>query len=227
MTGPLVAKLGGNALALLPHAIESADGRPLALVHGGGAQITALMEHRGIPARFVDGRRFTDLPTLACARTALADVSDALAAELRLLGCEARAFRDGDLLECARRRDLGLVGEPVAVDAAPLRDAWAAGRIPLIAPIGRDGRSPRLLNVNADDVAAAVAVALGADELAFLSDVPGVLDAHGDVLPEISAARPPDASGGMLPKLAACAAALDGGVRRVRIGTGSGTEVRP
>ena len=58
-----------------------ADGRPLALVHGGGAQITALMERRGIPARFVDGRRFTDLPTLACARTALADVSDALAAE--------------------------------------------------------------------------------------------------------------------------------------------------
>lgn len=225
MTAPLVAKLGGNALGLLPHAIEAADGRPLVLVHGGGAQITALMEQRGIPSRFVDGRRFTDLPTLACARVALADVSDDLIAALRGLGREARAFRTGELLECARRRDLGLVGEPVAVAAGPILDALGADRVPLIAPIGRDGASPRLLNVNADDVASAVAVALGADELAFLSDVPGVLDEAGAVLPEISAAAPPAVSGGMLPKLEACSAALAGGVRRVRIG--AGTEVRP
>ena len=86
MTGAFVAKLGGNALALLPDAIAAADGRPLVLVHGGGAQITALMERRGIASRWVDGRRFTDLPTLACARVALADVSDALVGELRALG---------------------------------------------------------------------------------------------------------------------------------------------
>ena len=225
MTGPLVAKLGGNALGLLPDAIAAADGRSLVLVHGGGAQITALMERRGIPARFVDGRRFTDLPTLACARAALAGVSDQIAAELRALGREPQPFRDGAVLACTRRADLGLVGEPASVDAEPLRAALAADRVPLVAPIGRDGVSPRLLNVNADDVAAAVAVALGADELAFLSDVPGVLDEAGAVLPEISAAAPPPASGGMLPKLAACAAALDGGVRRVRVG--AGTEVRP
>lgn len=225
MSGALVAKLGGNALALLPDAIAAADGRPLVLVHGGGAQITALMERRGIPARFVDGRRFTDLPTLACARVALADVSDGLAAALRDLGREAQAFRNGELLECARRHDLGLVGEPVAVASEPIRAAWSADRVPLIAPIGRDGDSPRLLNVNADDVAAAVAVALAADELAFLSDVPGVLDEGGAVLPEISATAPPAVSGGMLPKLEACGAALAGGVRRVRIG--AGTEVRP
>ena len=195
------------------------------LVHGGGAQITALMEQRGITARFVDGRRFTDLPTLACARVALADVSDELAAALRELGREAQAFRTGELLACTRRSELGLVGEPTAVEVGPIRDALAADRIPLIAPIGRDGDSPRLLNVNADDVASAVAVALGADELAFLSDVPGVLDDAGEVLPEISAASPPDVSGGMLPKLEACTAALAGGVRRVRIG--AGTEVHP
>lgn len=225
MSRPFVAKLGGNALGLLPHAIEAADGRPLVLVHGGGAQITALMEQRGIPSRFVDGRRFTDLPTLACARVALADVSDELAAALRDLGREAQAFRTGELLACTRRRDLGLVGEPAAVEAGPIRDALAADRIPLIAPIGRDGDSPRLLNVNADDVASAVAVALAADELAFLSDVPGVLDDAGAVLPEVSASSPPAVSGGMLPKLEACGAALTGGVRRVRIGVG--TEVRP
>ena len=225
MSGALVAKLGGNALALLPDALGAADGRPLVLVHGGGAQITALMETRGIPSRFVDGRRFTDLPTLACARVALADVSDALMAELRGLGREARPFRTGELLECARRSDLGLVGEPVAVDVEPIRAAWGADRVPLIAPIGRDGASPRLLNVNADDVASAVAVAIGADELAFLSDVPGVLDDAGAVLPRISAAAPPAVSGGMLPKLEACADALAGGVARVRIG--AGTEVGP
>jgi acetylglutamate kinase len=225
VSGALVAKLGGNALALLPDALAAADGRPLVLVHGGGAQITALMEQRGIPARFVDGRRFTDLPTLACARVALADVSDALLGELRALGREAQAFRNGELLTCTRRAALGLVGEPAAIAAEPIRAAWSADRIPLIAPIGRDGDTPRLLNVNADDVASAVAVALRADELAFLSDVPGVLDEGGNVLAEISAAAPPAVSGGMLPKLEACSAALAGGVRRVRIG--AGTEVRP
>jgi acetylglutamate kinase len=225
MTGAFVAKLGGNALALLPDAIAAADGRPLVLVHGGGAQITALMERRGIAPRFVDGRRFTDLPTLACARVALADVSDELAEALRGLGRSAVAFRHGELVTCSRRVDLGLVGEPTAVDTRPITDAWAADRVPLIAPIGRDGDSPRLLNVNADDIASAVAVALRADELAFLSDVPGVLDEAGAVLAEISAAAPPVASGGMLPKLEACAAALAGGVGRVRIG--AGTEVRP
>ncbi len=225
MTGALVAKLGGNALALLPDAIAAADGRPLVLVHGGGAQITALMETRGIPARWVDGRRYTDLPTLACARVALADVSDALVAELRELGREAQPFRNGELLQCLRRRELGLVGEPAVVDVEVIRAAWNADRLPLIAPIGREGTSPRLLNVNADDVASAIAIALGADELAFLSDVPGVLDEAGNVLATISAAAPPTVSGGMLPKLEACNAALAGGVRCVRIG--AGTQVRP
>jgi len=224
VSGALVAKLGGNALALLPDALAAADGRPLVLVHGGGAQITALMAERGIPARFVDGRRFTDLPTLACARVALADVSDGLIAALREVGREAQAFRQGELLQCTRRVDLGLVGEPATIDSEAIRAAWGADRIPLIAPIGRDLDTPRLLNVNADDVAAAIAIAIAADELAFLSDVPGVLDDAGAVLPTISASAPPTVTGGMLPKLEACAAALAGGVRCVRIG--AGTEVK-
>lgn len=223
MSGALVAKLGGNALALFPDAVAAADGRPLVLVHGGGAQITALMAQRGIPARFVDGRRFTDLPTLACARVALADVSDELVTALRAVGREAQAFRQGELLRCTRRVELGLVGEPATVAADAIRAAWGADRIPLIAPIGRDLDTPRLLNVNADDVAAAVAVAVEADELAFLSDVPGVLDDAGTVLAQISASAPPTVTGGMVPKLEACAAALAGGVRCVRIG--AGTEV--
>lgn len=221
MSGALVAKLGGNALALLPDALAAADGRSLVLVHGGGAQITELMAQRGIPARFVDGRRFTDLPTLACARVALADVSDELVAALRAVGREVEAFRQGELLQCTRRVDLGLVGEPATIAAEAIWAAWAADRIPLIAPIGRDRDSPRLLNVNADDVAAAVAIGVEADELAFLSDVPGVLDDTGVVIPQISVSAPPTVTGGMVPKLEACAAALAGGVRCVRIGAGT------
>ena len=80
---PVVAKLGGNALGSLPDALAlGADGRQLVIVHGGGAQISALMRRRGIEPRFVGGRRFTDLPSLACVRKALADVSDELAAAI-------------------------------------------------------------------------------------------------------------------------------------------------
>ena len=98
--------------------------------------------------------------------------------------------------------------------------------MPVVAPLGRDAGGT-VLNVNADDAAAAIATALAADELVFLSDVPGVLDEQGVVLSHISASQPPaSASGGMLPKLEACAAALLGGVARVSIGV-AGTVVTP
>ena len=93
--------------------------------------------------------------------------------------------------------------------------------MPLVAPVARDGTGNRYLNVNADDVAAAVAAALAADELVFLSDVPGVLAADGSVIAEISASAPPAVTGGMLPKLAACGTAVAAGVGRVRIGAGT------
>ena len=98
--------------------------------------------------------------------------------------------------------------------------------MPVIAPLGTDDAGSAL-NINADDAAAAIATALAADELVFLSDVPGVLDEQGAVLSQISASRPPaSASGGMLPKLEACTTALLGGVARVSIGI-AGTVVTP
>lgn len=219
---PVVAKLGGNALGSLPDALAlAADGHPLAVVHGGGAQISALMRRRGIEPRFVDGRRFTDLPSLACVRTALAGVSDELTAAIAETGGKAVPLRLGEALVAERIPALGLVGHIVEVDPAPLRAAWEAGAVPLLAPVARDGASERYLNVNADDVAAAVAAALGAEELVFLSDVPGVLGEDGSVLAEISASAPPAVSGGMLPKLAACGIAVAAGVGRVRIGSGT------
>ncbi len=183
-------------------------------------QISALMRRRGIEPRFVDGRRFTDLPSLACVRSALATVSDELAAELVRLGAEPVPLRLGEVLLAEPMPELGLVGRIVRVDVAALREAGSGGRVPLLAPLARDA-SDRYLNVNADDVAAAVAGALQAEELVFLSDVPGVLDATGAVIPRISAASPPAVTAGMVPKIAACAAAIAAGVSLVRIGSGT------
>jgi acetylglutamate kinase len=215
---PIVVKLGGNALQALPDAVTLAGPRPLVLIHGGGAQITTLMRRRGIEPRFVHGRRVTDLPTLACVRTALATVSDELVAALDMLGVAARAFRSGELITATAEPGLGLVGRVEGVATGPITQAWQAGATPLVAPLGLDHAS-RFLNINADDVAAALAGALDAGDLVFLSDVPGVLDADGRVLETISASQPPSVTGGMLPKLQACAAAIAAGVDRVRIGT--------
>jgi acetylglutamate kinase len=221
-SGPVVVKLGGNALASLPDALAlRRSGSALVVVHGGGAQISALMRRRGIEPRFSGGRRITDLASLACVRKALADVSDDLAASLAAAGITPAVLRRGEALVGERVADLGLVGRIVDVETAPFRAAFEAGAVPLVAPLARDGASGRYLNVNADDVAAAVAAALGASELVFVSDVAGVLDDAGVVIPRISASAPPTVSGGMLPKLAAEAAAVAAGVGRVRIGTGN------
>jgi acetylglutamate kinase len=216
----VVAKLGGNALELAAEALAARDGGPLIVVHGGGAQISELMRRRGIEPRFVAGRRFTDLPTLACVRSALATVSDGLVAELRRLGADAVPLRLGEVLRAERLPELGLAGTVAAVDHAALAALCGAGRIPVLAPLARDGHD-RFLNVNADDVAAAVAASVGARELVFLTDVAGVLDDCGEVIPTISAAAPPTVTGGMLPKLAACSTAVAAGVTLVRIGSGT------
>jgi acetylglutamate kinase len=218
---PIIAKLGGNALEALGQALDLAAGHAaLVIVHGGGRQITELMERRGIPSRFLGGRRYTDLPTLACVRMALANVSDALVEAARPTGRTLHPLRSGEALRAHRVPGLGLVGQVREVERAPIERAWASGAVPLVAPLALDADG-RFLNVNADDVASALAIALGAAELVFLSDVPGVLDAGGDVLPLVAASAPPDVAGGMRPKLENGFAALAAGVPRVRIGFGT------
>jgi acetylglutamate kinase len=221
-----VIKLGGNAaLDCVPVVARIACDARVCVVHGGGAQISALARERGVEPHFVGGRRVTDEPMLACVREGLAAVAAELCAALEAAGLHTIALADGAV--AARRvPELGLVGEPVAARTEAIREALAGGRVPVVAPLGRDAAGT-ILNVNADDAAAAIATALAADELVFLSDVPGVLDEQGAVLAQISASRPPaSASGGMLPKLEACTAALLGGVARVSIGV-AGTVVTP
>jgi acetylglutamate kinase len=226
VTRTVVVKVGGNAtLACVPIVAELARGARVCVVHGGGAQISALARARGVQSTFVGGRRVTDEPMLACVREGFAAVSLQLCAALEAAGVRTLALGDGTV-DVQRVAALGLVGEPVAVRTEALLAALHVGRVPVVAPLGRDPVGA-VLNVNADDSAAAIATALAADELVFLSDVPGVLDTDGSVLPEISASRPPaSAGGGMLPKLEACTAALLGGVTSVRIGI-AGTVVTP
>jgi acetylglutamate kinase len=226
MTRTVVVKLGGNAaLASVPVVAQMAREARVCIVHGGGAQISALARERGIEPYFVGGRRVTDTAMLACVREGLAAVSAELSSALQGAGLAPLEFADG-IVDARRTPALGFVGEPRGARAGELRDALAAGLVPVVAPLGSD-HTGAILNINADDAAAAIATALGADELIFLSDVPGVLDEQGTVLSQISASHPPaSASGGMLPKLEACTAALLGGVARVSIGI-SGTVVTP
>jgi acetylglutamate kinase len=226
MSRLVVVKLGGNAaLESVPAVAQMARESRICVVHGGGARISAVARARGIESRFVAGRRFTDPPMLACVREGLGSVTAELCAALQAAGLVPLAFADG-VVDARRTPELGLVGEPRGARSAAIQVALGEGLVPVVGPLGTD-EAGAIVNINADDAAAAIATALAADELIFLSDVPGVLDEQGAVLSQISASRPPaSASGGMLPKLEACTTALLGGVARVSIGI-AGTVVTP
>lgn len=232
-----VVKIGGRAQddARLPSAIrvawEAAPGA-LCVIHGGGDQVSALQRTLGTPAVFVGGRRVTREADIQTIRMALSGgVNKDLVARLTAAGVPALGLsgEDAGLLGARRLGDaaLGLVGEPVWVDAALLRHIMAGSYLPVVSPLARHldaalGAS-LALNVNGDDAAAAIAVALEADELVFVSDVPGV-KANGTVIPLLdadeAAAAISDgtATGGMVAKLSAAMAAMERGVTRVRIG---------
>ena len=223
----VVLKVGGSsaAQAAAQVAREADAGRALIVVHGGGPQISALMRARRLEPRYEGGRRVTDAASLACVDEGLRAVNAALCADLEAVGVRTRGLPVG-VVRATRVAGLGLVGEPVGADLEQVRDALALGEVPVIGPLASELAGDGFLNVNADDAAAALAGAIGADELVFLTDVPGVLDEHGALIPTLRASAPPaSASGGMLPKLEASASALSAGVLRVWIGR-EGTLVR-
>lgn len=241
--GALVVKLGGRSLdspgALAQCATELRGGsrrgaaaRPLVVVHGGGSEVTAWCARAGLEARFAGGLRVTDPPTLEIAAAVLAGLANKrLVAALRACGLDAVGLSvlDGGLARVRRHRDsaaLGEVGEIEAVDASLLSQLLAAGRTPVLASLGDDGRGA-LLNLNADDVAAAVAASLPAGDLLLLSDVAG-LRLGGELVTSLDtgalarALAHPGVTGGMVPKLRAAQAALAGGVARVHIAAWQG-----
>jgi acetylornithine/N-succinyldiaminopimelate aminotransferase len=230
---PIVIKLGGRALdgaagiAAFTRDVAALD-RPVVLVHGGGADVTAWCDKLNIPSTFDDGLRVTDEATRDVATAVLAGlVSSRLVAGLVAAGVPAVGLSgiDGGLVtavphpEAAR---LGKVGAVGAVDAAWLRSLLADGRVPVIAPLAADAAGD-IRNINADDMAAAVAVALRASEIVYLSDVDAVR-VDGRAIGTVTAAEAlglldhPDVTGGMRPKLAAAHRAVTGGVGAAVIG---------
>lgn len=215
-----VVKIGGAAAGAAEKVAQlAALGSPVVVVHGGGVQISERCREAGIEPVFLNGQRVTDAATLAVVQQALAEVGTALAAAIERLGVPARPVTGVIEAEATPGDELGLVGHVTGVDPAPIHALLTAGVVPVVSPLAAG------LNVNADHAAAAVAKGLGASELVFLSDVPGIVDAAGRVIQSISAAAAValigegHVSGGMVPKVHAGLAALAGGVWRVRIGT--------
>ena len=223
------------ARAVLPNWSRAGD--QVAVVHGGGKALTRLLERLGKKSEFVHGLRVTDAETRDAALMVLAGgVNKKLVGALGKLGQPAIGMCGGDGLSFrARKRenggaDLGFVGEISSVDPHWLNAIWNAGAVPVIASLalGVDGE---YYNINADQMAAACAVACRAERLAFLTDVNGVLDAvplrHSRCCRRTISrrcARRASITGGMLPKLEACERALAGGVGSVHILPGAQME---
>jgi len=231
-----VIKLGGAGLetpALFDGCMRAIaelarDGSQVAVVHGGGVQLTQTLKALGKQSEFIDGLRVTDAETRDAALMVFAGrVNKKLVAALGALGQPAVGLCGGDgLLFRARKKrtapDLGFVGEIAASDPRWIEAIWQMNGVPVICSmaLGFDGE---YYNINADEMASACAVACRADALVFLTDVPGVKGAGGQVLRWLSIdqiaemAKSAMITGGMLPKLGACREALLNGVKRVRI----------
>ncbi len=204
------------------------------VVHGGGPQIGRMLKRLGVESRFVDGLRVTDAETAQIAEMVLAgSINKEIVSWIARAGGRAVGIsgKDAGLVQAEkvgrrapdplqgieRNVDLGFVGEPVAVDRRIIDSLSAEGIIPVIAPIGI-GADGHTYNINADTMAGAIAAALGASRFFLLTDVAGVLDKQGqlvtDLDPAAVAALRADGtiSGGMIPKLETCVAAVEAGV---------------
>ncbi|WP_075657048.1 acetylglutamate kinase [Pseudochrobactrum sp. B5] len=243
----VVVKYGGHAMG--DAALGKAFARDIALlkqsginpivVHGGGPQIAAMLGKLGIESRFEGGLRVTDEKTVEVVEMVLAgSINKEIVAMINAEGEWAiglcgkdgnmvfaekahKTYRDPDS-NIERVLDLGFVGEPVEVDRTLLDLLARSAVIPVIAPVapGRDGNT---YNINADTFAGAIAGALSATRLLFLTDVPGVLDKNKNLIKELSAAdalaliEDGTISGGMIPKVETCIDAIRRGVEGVVI----------
>lgn len=247
-----VTKIGGAVLGdaeALHGLVEEASllyrmGIRLVLVHGGGPQVDALAARLDVPQQRVAGRRVTSADTLEVAKMALAgQVNTDLLASFAAHGTPAIGLSgvDAGLLRARRRPpveidgrpvDYGLVGDIEAVDLAPLRCLLGGSFVPVVASLAVDAGG-QVLNVNADTIAARLAVELEAEKLIVVTSVAGLFADREDPSSLVSYADLEDlaglrargaVAGGMLPKLAACEAALRGGVPRVHLIDGTKPE---
>lgn len=230
-----VVKIGGAALDDLSLRTRFAEdvvllswvGIDVVVVHGGGVQVTSLLDRLGLEARFVHGMRVTDAATLEVVEMVLGGrLNKELVRQVQQLGGRAVGLTgvDGGMARARRiegEPDLGLVGEIVQVDRSVI-DRLLPEAIPIIAPIAPDAGG-QVLNINADPFAAALAVALGAEKLVLLTDVPGVRDHNDQLIPSLTvdtARRLIDSGvvrGGMIPKVENALRAVEWGVKKVHI----------
>ena len=191
-----VLKIGGRAQndsRLAPAIRRASVSGGIVVVHGGGDEVSALQRRLGLTPAFHGGRRVTTAADLEIVRMVLSGtankrlVSALVTAGVRAVGVSGED--DGLLSARATARDtLGEVGEPSHVDTRLLTLLVGAGYVPVVSPLARDGETGATLNVNGDDAAADIAVALGADELLLIADVPGVM-ADDAVIPELDVER--------------------------------------
>ena len=209
----VVAKFGGavsnGAAATI---LELARDNAVCVVHGAGPQISAEMEKRGLEVRFVNGRRVTTADGMEVVRALLAEVNATLCAAI---GEQAVGLMGDEIgLAATRIEELGFAGDPLPSRPGAVLDALAAGKIPVVAPLAEGP-----LNVNADEAAAQLAIGIEADEISFVTDVPGLLDGAGATVERISVAEADELlasgqlQGGIIPKLEAAVLAARAGVR--------------
>lgn len=226
-----VIKIGGRAQGdarLVPALAAAARDARVVVVHGGGDELSALQRSMNVEPQFIDGRRVTSAADLEMVRMVLSGtINKRLVAQLTGAGVRAVGIsgEDGGLLT-AKLADprFGRVGREVFSDASVVAHLLNGGWVPVISPLAREQGSANNagLNVNGDDAAATIAAGLGADELVFVADVPGVLD-DGALVTSLDIEGARDlaergvAQGGMRAKLEAAETALRSGVRRVRV----------
>lgn len=230
----VVVKFGGNAM--VDAELQKAFAEDMAylrwigikpvVVHGGGPQISARLTELGIESEFKDGFRVTTPEIIRVVRDVLRnDISTELAALIESAGAGATVMsgEDSNLFRAEIIGDVGLVGEVTQVNPRIVFDALEAGKVPVISTVAPDA-SGQLLNVNADLAASALAVALGAEKLMVLTDVPGLYSDwpnRDSLVSEISASELeellPKLESGMIPKMQACLHAVQGGVPQAHV----------
>lgn len=237
----IVIKYGGNAMInedLKRTVMEDITllkyvGMNPVIVHGGGPDISAELKTHNVESEFVNGLRVTDADTIKIAQMVLVGKTNKeVVSNININGGKAVGLCgiDGRIIECepltedteGNKIDVGFVGKIVKVNANIIKSLCQDEYIPVIAPIGTD-KSGQSYNINADTVASAVATAMGAEKLIYLTDVEGVKDNEGNIIYEITTENAEKLiedgtiSGGMIPKSRACMEAVAKGVNRVHI----------
>ncbi|MBO4784055.1 MAG: acetylglutamate kinase, partial [Lachnospiraceae bacterium] len=235
----IVVKYGGSAMTnveLQKKVIEDVvllklvGFKPI-IVHGGGKEISKWVDKVGKTPEFVNGLRVTDSETMEIAEMVLNKVNKSLVAMVQELGVKAVGIsgKDGGLLRVDKKfadgKDIGFVGDIKEVNPKVIYDLLSDDFLPIVAPIGLDS-DYNTYNINADDAACEIAKAVGAEKLAFLTDIEGLYRDINDKSSFISSITVSDAKdliasgtlgGGMLPKLTNCTSAMEAGVNRVHI----------